>query len=109
MKGERCMDTQVDRTAHILAIDRLRSRDLAPNAAPSATDHTAWILRLVERLGRTSSGVLRTTLGNDPEFAETDLMEWNAGSASRFSGGKAELTLKPFEIRTLQIVPESAK
>lgn len=41
------MDTPIDRTAHILAIDKLRSRDLAPDAAPPATDHTAWILRLV--------------------------------------------------------------
>lgn len=41
------MDTKTDRTARILAIDKLRSRDLAPAAPRSAPDHTAWILRLV--------------------------------------------------------------
>ncbi|MBO5762257.1 MAG: hypothetical protein J6R85_00135 [Lentisphaeria bacterium] len=87
----------------------LESDGITLEVVKRAEKSDAWILRLVERLGRTSAGVLCTTLDNDPEIAETDLMEWNPGEKSRFCDGKLPVTLKPFEIRTLQIVPESGK
>ncbi len=62
------------------------------------------IVRLVETLGRRSSGTL--TLADGGKLVETNLMEWTDGAVIDATMPVA-LTLKPFEIRTYKILATS--
>ena len=59
------------------------------------------VVRLVETKGTESKAVL--ALRGKTAAVETDLLEWAEGTAHSAVNGKIELTLKPFEIRTLKL------
>ena len=59
------------------------------------------VIRLVETKGTESKAIL--SLRNAERAVETDLLEWTDDAAHLATNGKIELTLKPFEIRTLKL------
>lgn len=62
-----------------------------------------WVVRLVETHGRISCGTLHATVAA-AAWVDTDLMEWNDG-ARRPADAPLAVELKPFEIRTLKLLP----
>ena len=68
---------------------------------PLAEKENCLVVRLVETKGADSKAIL--SLRNAERAVETDLLEWTDGAAHVATNGKIELTLKPFEIRTLKL------
>lgn len=66
-----------------------------------AEKENCLVVRLVETKGADSKAIL--SLRNAERAVETDLLEWTDGAAHVATNGKIELTLKPFEIRTLKL------
>jgi alpha-mannosidase len=80
----------------------LEAAGLSLTALKKAEKERALIVRVVETLGRRSSGTLRTSLKH-ARIAETDLMEWKDGPSALFEDGLV-LGLEPFEIRTYKVL-----
>ena len=65
-----------------------------------AEKEKCWVVRMVERRGRTSKAMVELT-DSRCHLQETDLMEWN--DAEKLLSGPIELDFKPFQIRTFKI------
>jgi len=60
-----------------------------------------WIIRIIERAGRDSSGFLEMK----GTLTECDLMEWNNVDTPVSAKGKIPIRLAPFEIKTYKVTP----
>ena len=64
-----------------------------------AEKEDVWILRIIETLGKKSSGSVQF----NGELVECDLMEWGNLGKSHFIEDSFNLTLDPFEIKTFKV------
>ena len=64
-----------------------------------AEKEDVWILRIIETLGKKSSGSVQF----NGELVECDLMEWSDVGESHFIKDSFNLTLDPFEIKTFKV------
>ena len=64
-----------------------------------AEKEDVWILRIIETLGKKSSGSVQF----NGELVECDLMEWSDVGESHFIEDSFNLTLDPFEIKTFKV------
>ena len=64
-----------------------------------AEKEDVWILRIIETLGKKSSGSVQF----NGELVECDLMEWSDIGESHFIEDSFNLTLDPFEIKTFKV------
>lgn len=79
---------------------RLEGDGLSLETVKPAEKENCLILRIVETLGKHSSGFLHLPEGS--KLAETDLMEWQQNRPEQVSS-PVEMKLKPFEIRTCKL------
>lgn len=80
---------------------RLTSAGISLEVLKKAEKEDCLVIRLVELLGQQSSGRLHCA-GSIKSIVETDMLEWeNFGSVE--SSSSMDITLKPFEIRTLKL------
>ena len=78
---------------------KLLGQGLELSVLKKAEKEDTWILRIVETLGRTSSGSVHFK----GKLVECDLMEWNELGESHSVEDSFDLTLDPFEIRTYKV------
>ena len=78
---------------------KLLGHGLELSVLKKAEKEDTWILRIVETLGRTSSGSVHFK----GKLVECDLMEWNELGESHSVEDSFNLTLDPFEIRTYKV------
>ncbi|MBS1370899.1 MAG: alpha-mannosidase [Lentisphaeria bacterium] len=87
--------------ANLVSPVSLEAGDVALTAVKKAEKEECLVIRLVELAGRTSKAVLSLPAGK--RLVETNLLEWTEAPAPEPVGGKVELTLKPFEIKTFKV------
>ena len=80
----------------------MESEGISLEAVKRAEKDDARILRLVEIRGKTSSGVLRFS-AKPQKVSETNLIEWERGRTLPGRGKELDITLKPFEIKTIRV------
>jgi alpha-mannosidase len=78
---------------------KLMGEGLELSVLKKAEKEDAWILRIVETLGRNSSGSIQCT----GIVTECDLMEWEEISSPENVEGSLDVSLNPFEIKTYKI------
>lgn len=79
---------------------RLDSRGISLEVLKRAEKESCWVVRLVERHGRSSKATL--SFSQPVECIETDLMEWQDGKAVSVQETMA-VELKAFEIKTFKL------
>jgi len=80
-----------------LPVQLLEGDGIVVGAVKKAEKCDSLVLRLVETCGNLSHGAIAAT---GTELVETDLMEERRFGATPLVEGRAEIVLKPFEIRT---------
>jgi alpha-mannosidase len=78
---------------------KILGQGLELSVLKKAEKEDTWILRIVETLGRKSSGSVHFK----GKLVECDLMEWNELGESHSVEDSFDLTLDPFEIRTYKV------
>ncbi len=78
------------------------SEDVTLEVLKKAEKEDCHVIRLLETKGRVSKAVINVNKGS--KLIATDMMEWDNGAELAASGGKVEVTLKPFEISTYKLV-----
>lgn len=80
----------------------LESQGINLEVIKKAEKEACLVIRLVESLGRSSSGILRLRKPWN-KIRETNLIEWEDGKPLKLEDHELALTLKPFEIKTLKL------
>ncbi len=86
----------------------IESESVSLETVKKAEMEDSLVLRLVEKAGCHSQ--VRLFLTNPcAKLSETDLMEWKHGEEIPVVDGVAQLSIVPFEIRTLRLVYKTQK
>lgn len=80
----------------------LDSDSITLEVVKKAEKENCLVIRLVETKGAEASGVLKLHNGKQ-RVIETNLLEWTEETEYTVQDGTVELTLKPFEIKTLKL------
>ncbi len=81
---------------------RLESASASLEVVKRAEKQARHVLRIVENNGEATRCVLHSAVPA-AALVETDLLEWRAIQTVPFRDGKAEFTMKPFEIKTFMV------
>jgi len=92
----------VDRAAKVCPPFSVSGGSVSLEVVKKAEKSDELVIRLVETAGSTATARLATTL-DGVKLVETNLIEWEELRGVEFHGGVAELTFKPFEIRTFKV------
>ncbi|MPM80773.1 hypothetical protein SDC9_127823 [bioreactor metagenome] len=91
-----------DRAAKVPAPFAVSGGSVSLEVVKKAEKSDDLVVRLVEITGSAAKCELRTALSG-VKLVETNLIEWEELGTSEFRDGAAELSFKPFEIRTFKI------
>ena len=91
-----------DRAANVAAPFSVSGGSVSLEVVKKAEKSDELVIRLVETSGSAATALLHTTLQN-VKLVETNLIEWEDFKSSEFHNGIAELSFKPFEIRTFKV------
>ena len=91
-----------DRAASVAAPFSVSGGSVSLEVVKKAEKGDELVIRLVETSGSAATALLHTSLTN-VKLVETNLIEWEDFKSSEFHNGIAELSFKPFEIRTFKV------